>query len=756
MSNGDRSITYLNLLEQWARSTSPYLYDCPDRPGLSYYGTGENGWGVQTNQKAFAAFAMLAADPRFREDETFSKESVKALALRLLRFSLQSHIEGDYHCTDGTKWGHTWISALGIERMMHGVQAIESYLTEGDKSLLRKVLISESDWLLDHYKIEGGLYNKDGKNKPESNIWNGALLFRTAAWYPDCPGAELYLEKARTFFINGVSVPSDAFDETIMNGKKISERFAGANFFESMALNHHGYLNVGYMVICLSNLAMLHFMYRSQGTNAPEELYRHVRELWDVVKLCTFPDGRLLRIGGDTRIRYTYCQDYVIPVWHMMKDVLGDPDCDRFEEGWLQQIKTEMDAGDDGSFLSRRCDSMQEMSPLYYTRLESDRASALSMGLAWGKFTAKVGDNGQQAPLQPIVQTEPDGSQSWHDEYHGAYLHRGKRRIASWVWESGEKPQGICLPPDCSDMAEWKENMAGRITGLGRVNEQWLEQHDGNVFTGGFVTWGSLLIHTQGLLAEGQPNHNIARNRIVCAALPDDKHMIVLQHAEALEHSTYVKQVKGFHLLIPNDIFNGNSRTYFYGDEHRLLEGQGSGEELIRTGSVWLNVDDRLGVIAAYGPEELSIYRPGRRQIGLRENLVNAGTEGGLYADELCGPYEQGLKVVNAGKKLIDAGFVIQADEDHTGTKKTAETDGFISQIIYPEGCVRGVIMKGADGSIYALAANFGDTVETITLEGTRVRNVADGKWITSKNEGLIEITIQPGQPQLLQVERSI
>ena len=58
---------YLRCLEPWVKSQEKYLYTIPDRPDLICYGTGYNNWGVQTNQKAFAAFAVLAADPDFDE-----------------------------------------------------------------------------------------------------------------------------------------------------------------------------------------------------------------------------------------------------------------------------------------------------------------------------------------------------------------------------------------------------------------------------------------------------------------------------------------------------------------------------------------------------------------------------------------------------------------------------------------------------------------------------------------------------------------
>ncbi|HOS43749.1 MAG TPA: hypothetical protein PK794_08670, partial [Armatimonadota bacterium] len=353
MTTTPTSSAYLRLLTPWLSAAERQLYRPPDRPDLLCYGTGYNGWGVQTHQKAFAALAVLAADPTYDAARAgITREALTGRALAMLRFSLASHHAGGYHCTDGTPWGHTWISALGVERMMHGVEALASHLTDADQALLRAALISESDWLLDHYDILAGPVQH---NKPESNLWNGALLHRTALWYPDAPRAAAYREKGTRFLVNGISVADDATSDIGYDGRPVSAWFIGENFFPSYALNHHGYLNIGYMAICLSNVAMLHFTYRQRGLEAPAALYHHARELWALVKACTFPDGRLLRIGGDTRVRYSYCQDYAIPMWLLASAAFDDPHAAAFEAGWLEQVAREMASNGDGSFLSSRC-----------------------------------------------------------------------------------------------------------------------------------------------------------------------------------------------------------------------------------------------------------------------------------------------------------------------------------------------------------------------------------------------------------------
>ena len=51
------------MLAEWVQFALPDLYTCPDRPGLVCYGAGYNGWGMQTHQKALAAFTVAATNP---------------------------------------------------------------------------------------------------------------------------------------------------------------------------------------------------------------------------------------------------------------------------------------------------------------------------------------------------------------------------------------------------------------------------------------------------------------------------------------------------------------------------------------------------------------------------------------------------------------------------------------------------------------------------------------------------------------------
>lgn len=283
------SSRYIEVMTPWLDKLPEYLRQCEFDPSLSCYGTGESAhWPTQSNCNVFAALAVLSEAPELPEKQRLE---LRGTALSLLRYAMATHVTGRIPATDGKSWGHHWISVLGLERMSHGVNAIREHLTEGDCTALRNLMISESDWLLDEYPVEADMLGNSGRNKPESNIWNGGILLRTALDYPDAPRAAEYREKATKFLLNGLSHPLDAADETRYNGRPAREYHVGFNFTPNWSLDHHWYLNVGYMVICLSNLAMLHFYCRERGFEPPPELYRHADDLWRLVKACTFRDG---------------------------------------------------------------------------------------------------------------------------------------------------------------------------------------------------------------------------------------------------------------------------------------------------------------------------------------------------------------------------------------------------------------------------------------------------------------------------------
>ena len=581
-------------------------------PTLEYYGTGGSGhWPVQSSLMVMNGLAILSTVPDAElkaAGSPFSSVQLRDRALRMLRYAFRIHKTGDLVATDGEQWGDGWISVLGTERSAEAMQILEPYLTEAERERFKKLLVQECEFRLKDYPIEAGLSFQ--KNKPESNIWNAGILFRTATMHPDLPNAKAYVEKAKRMMLNALTRPSDAKEPW----------FVGANFTENWALDHHGYLNIGYMNGTLSNLAALYFWYRGRGEKPPEEMLRHVADLWRVCKLLTFPDGRLCRIGSDTRVRWAYCQLLAVPAWLMVQDLLGDAEAAGFESRYLKRILEEQAANDDGSFFGWRLAEMRGSSWYYYTRVECDAFYAMTTAYWWHRR--------YKFPAPKAVEIPADG-ETWEESYQRALFLRTPRSVRSVVFRAqgavsqlDYTPNILCVPTDTSDLADWGGNLVGRV-GVNRESDWWSGTPD-TWPTNGLVRKLTRDAHGRGFrmdftcdvnerapMGEGEKMRKVATRRMQVEALSDGATLAIHERVTMVTSETLPNGFHALHLMIPNDVHNGCTRTFRGGSFAATYDRPPAADETIETGSRVLTVDDKLSVFAVKG-RDLRIRRTAR------------------------------------------------------------------------------------------------------------------------------------------------
>ena len=78
----------------------------------------------------------------------------------------------------------------------------------------------------------------------------------------------------------------------------------------------------------------------------PETMDHNQKEFWHTMKNFVFGDGRVARIGGDSRIRYSYCQEYLLPSLLYAADWLRDGDALTLAEKQIDLIEKEAEDGD--------------------------------------------------------------------------------------------------------------------------------------------------------------------------------------------------------------------------------------------------------------------------------------------------------------------------------------------------------------------------------------------------------------------------
>lgn len=626
------------------RTARRQLQAAPEGKALRYYGSGESGWGAQTTQKALLAFAVLATDEEY--DPAIagaSRDELLSEALALLRYLLATHVTGPLACVDLAKWGHTWISVLGMERAYPALRLLEPYLPASERERLAELQLSEARWILEHYPVNGGLRQN---NRPESNLWNAAFLWRLLHRTPGALDAARVKEKVAALVRHGFSTPS-SLSSSDTAFAALESPGIGPNFYDSYALHHHRYLNIGYIAICLSQIALLHYDCRELQSPEPPGWHQHGREVWELLRLLTFPDGRLVRVGGDTRVRYAYCQDYHFLCWHYAHDVLHCPSATGYYHGWINLLEREEQVNRSDAFFSERCAALRTAAPGYYYRLEADRAVALGLNRYW----QREGLSSLGAPLPPAPQSIT--LERWHDAAHGAYVWRTARGILSWVWDAAEPPQGLFAPIHRSDLAEWRANLGGEVTGMGRRNFQEIEVFHGVEWSGGFVTAGSTVHVSDGWITEGQLAAQLARQRTACVVWGEE--MYVFQSCTALRRAE-VQTIKGVHLQIPNDLFNGGARCYTADGEGFISRFGQPTPETYAFGASRLEIDGALHLDLLTGGEGWSLYRPPERNVRLKlyRERDMAANPGSLLSEQVCCPLEITPRTIEKGERLYE------------------------------------------------------------------------------------------------------
>jgi hypothetical protein len=261
---------------------------------------------------------------------------------------------------------------------------------------------------------------------------------------------------------------------------------------------------------------------------------------------------------------------------------------------------------------------------------------------------------------------------------------------------------------------EWRENLGVRVRGVGRHHRSTLLRHTVSNFNQGFTTCGRLAFASEGQVAEGFHGAvPIGTLDLAAVALPDDASMVVLQRYRSPPERTWLTCFQAVNALLPNDLWNGNRRSYVWEDGSKDCSGGAANdEEYIQTKSPWICCDNRIGFALIGDGLTFSLYHPGRRQIGLTKHDAWEDGPGYLACDELGVGRRAGLHEVPRDCNLADLAFVVVANGRPKPLQRVVQT----ARRLVSEGDLRMVEVPGQDGRNYLIAANFGDATLAVPI----------------------------------------
>ena len=164
-------------------------------------------------------------------------------SIAAIRYAVATHVTGSQKCTDGKPWGNSWQSAMWTCDLSFGAWLIWDDLDAGLRKDLERVVAFEADRFLAD-KPPAGTFND---TKAEENGWDLTCIALAANMFPQNPHAAAWRNKAIEYMMNTLSAPQDETDQTIVDGKPVSEWFSGANVHPDFTLENHGFFHPGYV-----------------------------------------------------------------------------------------------------------------------------------------------------------------------------------------------------------------------------------------------------------------------------------------------------------------------------------------------------------------------------------------------------------------------------------------------------------------------------------------------------------------------------
>ena len=643
---------YLSLVAGWLDHARLFWHEDLRAPGLGYYGSGLPHWGIQAHGKFVGALAVLWGDGTDVPDE------VPDYVLRGLDWFCRAHVSGEGTLADGRKWGHSWISALYIERLVSGVEAVWKKLPPELVEALARVIASEADHKLTH-PIQGERDPTRGKSKGESNLWNGAVLVRASCMFPEHERAEEWRERGILFLVNSCSVPADATDDRLVDGKPLRERHVCANFHPHFLHEHHGFMHTSYTMFPLSNMGMLHYSAKHFGWELPQAAYHHFAETWATLKRLYVGAGRFAHPGGEDWARYAYGNVYFLPVCVFAQGVLKDAEAAAIEKEIFDNIRYEFERSGDGSFMSERLGECRRTSERIYTRLDSDTALCLALAARYRILEDGLPDANQARPPEPGgLFHEPDSRILWLNT---------SESFSSFSWRSHPGPAlGTFGPRSRPHLLDWERNFVGELD----VQDHALMTEAGAVrrgdlhpLPGGFAAVGEIAENRPVYSGAGGGPDDFAVLRDIAFFVLDEGRLAVLFSTARARYAVNVTAQRGLNLPVPNDVFQAGRLAVESSSGRMELEGACRRPGVFPLDSEWVTFDKALTVVGLWGARTLTILSPEKRH-GFVESL---------YSHVLCWPHREELRRAEAGEMLEDIGVLLCVSDSRHGREAARE-----------------------------------------------------------------------------------
>jgi hypothetical protein len=238
----------------------------------------------------FAVLARLAETKQIPSDAT--RDSLELSANDLLRAVAESHQASGSAVERPELWPR--FSAIRVLfAACLGAWLIWDRLDPDTRSLLACLLAREAD-LFNEEPVPAQLYHD---TQAESNAWFGSGLALASCMLRAHPHREIWREKAVGMMVSAYAAPEDVVSDRVVDGKPLNEWLTGPNAFPDYTVENHGFVHPDY-IAAVSEMVRSAICYRLAGEAVPESATFNAAHVFDVLMLLNLPDGNHLYVQG--------------------------------------------------------------------------------------------------------------------------------------------------------------------------------------------------------------------------------------------------------------------------------------------------------------------------------------------------------------------------------------------------------------------------------------------------------------------------
>ena len=573
LSERELTRTYMSVLLDAYRHADQSWQDSPTDPRAGWWGSGRTDRGDEGIRAISGMVLATGTLLKYAEALPAAERQARLRQVtRALRYVTSTHRTGTQMCPNGKQWGGVWQSAMWTGTLSFGAWLVWNDLDPELRQGVERIIASESDRFLGSKPPAG----RWGDTKAEENGWNMICLAVAANLCPAHPHAAAWHQKAIEYMVNTLSIPQDAQDTRLVDGRPVSEWFAGANLNPDFTLENHRVFHPSYVACSSYFLTQAAMYYTYAGRLVPQAATHHLLDTWRMFQTIILPCGEpAFPQGMDWELHGLS----VINLYASLACRQHDPLAARLEQNSLQFIRAWQTAG--------HGDLTIPGSHFGFTR-----HSICAEQTAYAFLAHKV--FGPPAKEMPAPQAASQLQGVWPHDFVQFIAHRTESKFVSFSWTN--RIMGLLIPigpghdgnphvtvPITSGFVGSLELEPApkRSAGPKPVEHVWKEAPDG------FETTGSLLIN-DGLLKQTIRMTSVGKQTVVYQ-----------DRVTALSDVSLAREL-GVPVGIENDEVTGGKRVLYHRDGKATVDWKKPQKPLALPGS-WANVDGRLGVVMAIG-----------------------------------------------------------------------------------------------------------------------------------------------------------